>query len=229
MRAVAWVGAGLLFALGALAALTADTRDEGTAFALGAVFGRASITLLIALALRAGYLWIRRRRGAQGALWSPWVLVIAGVIGLVGALAAVSGRADGDSASAESLVGAPPPGFSYERVTGTEAKQLAAEFSELGLERSEVAVRRVLRNGTPVAGVIFFGLGDGDLDDTAAGFRDAGGTIGDEEVEGEQVLVGRDRNGVDTAFTDAGDVVIRVSAPGQAGLRALLPFYVGRD
>jgi hypothetical protein len=46
----------------------------------------------------------------------------------------------------------------------------------------------VLRNGTPVAGVIFFGLGDGDLDDTAAGFRDAGGTIGAEEVEGEQVV-----------------------------------------
>ena len=68
MRAVAWVGAGLLFALGALAALTADTRDEGTAFALGAVFGRASITLLIALALRAGYLWIRRPGGAGSAL-----------------------------------------------------------------------------------------------------------------------------------------------------------------
>ena len=151
------------------------------------------------------------------------------MIGLVVAFAAVSGRVDGDSASAESLVGAPPPGFSYERVTGTEAKQLAAEFSELGLERSEVAVRRVLRNGRPVAGVIFFGLGDGDLDDTAAGFRDAGGTIGDEEVEGERVLVGRDRNGVDTAITDAGDVVIRVAAPGQAGLRALLPFYVRRD
>ncbi|MBA2794524.1 MAG: hypothetical protein H0U32_11125, partial [Thermoleophilaceae bacterium] len=49
-RPLAWIGGGLLFALGALSALTAETRDEGVAFALGAVVGRAVVTLLIALA-----------------------------------------------------------------------------------------------------------------------------------------------------------------------------------
>ena len=105
---LAWAGAGLLFVAGALSVLDADTRDEGASYAAGAVVGRAFAALLIALLLRAGYVWIRRRQGAQGKLWSPWALVIAGIVALVAGLGSAGGDDEG-SAGAESSVGDPPP------------------------------------------------------------------------------------------------------------------------
>jgi hypothetical protein len=66
---------------------TAEDREEGTAYAVGAFFGALVIPLAIALVLRVIYVKLIRRDGRP--IWSPWVLVIAGVI----ALLAAAGRA----------------------------------------------------------------------------------------------------------------------------------------
>nr|MBA2794867.1 hypothetical protein [Thermoleophilaceae bacterium] len=123
----------------------------------------------------------------------------------------------------------PPPGLTYERVTGPAAEQAADAAAKEGLDRSDVSVRRLLRNGTPVAAVLFFSNESPDLDDTAEGFRDAGGTIGDEEIEGERVLVGRSSDGAHTGFADAGDALVTVATRMQPELGPLMRFYAGLD
>jgi hypothetical protein len=70
---------------------TAEDREEGTAYALGAFFGALAIPLAIAFVLRVIYVKLIRRDGRP--IWSPWLLVMAGVF----AVLAAAGRAGQDS------------------------------------------------------------------------------------------------------------------------------------
>lgn len=62
---------------------TAEDREEGVAYAAGAFFGALVIPLAIAFAIRVVYVKLIRRDGRP--IWSPWLLVIAGVIALLAA------------------------------------------------------------------------------------------------------------------------------------------------
>ena len=66
---------------------TAEDRDEGTAYAVGAFFGALAIPLAIAFVLRFVYVKLIRRDGRP--VWSPWLVFVAGVI----AILARAGRA----------------------------------------------------------------------------------------------------------------------------------------
>lgn len=229
MRMLAWVGGCLLFALSLVSVLTAENREEGPGFVFGALVGRAFVTLAIAFALRALYLRLRRGEGWREMLWSPWVLVIAGVLGLVANVGRAADEVSRGSASPESLVGAAPPSFTYQRLTGAEAKQVDDGLSEEGVDRSDTAARQVLRDGMPVALVVFITNETLPLDETAADFRSVGGTIDEEEIEGERVFVGRNAVGLYAGFTKTEDDLTTVLGPTEAEVRTLVRFYVTRD
>jgi hypothetical protein len=56
------------------------TPGESVAYQLGEVIGAMAVTLAVAAALRGIYWLIRGRRVA---FWSPWLFVVAAVIGLL--------------------------------------------------------------------------------------------------------------------------------------------------
>jgi formate hydrogenlyase subunit 3/multisubunit Na+/H+ antiporter MnhD subunit len=60
---------------------TAEDREEGAAYAAGAFFGALVIPLAIAFALRLVYVKLIRRDGRP--VWSPWLVLVAGVIALL--------------------------------------------------------------------------------------------------------------------------------------------------
>jgi formate hydrogenlyase subunit 3/multisubunit Na+/H+ antiporter MnhD subunit len=60
---------------------TAEDREEGTAYAVGAFFGALVIPLAIAFALRLAYVKLIRRDGRP--VWSPWLVLVAGLIALL--------------------------------------------------------------------------------------------------------------------------------------------------
>ena len=70
---------GLLLVLASLP--TAEDREEGGAYAAGAFVGALVVPLAIAFALRLVYVKLIRRDGRP--IWSPWVLVIAGVMAIL--------------------------------------------------------------------------------------------------------------------------------------------------
>ncbi len=227
-RRLGWIGGGLLFALGVLSGLTADALDEPS-FALGVVLGRALVTLAIALVLRAVYLRLRRGKGWRGTLRSPWVLVIAGVIGLLLNVARVSDEISRGAANPESLVGAAPPGFTYQPLTGPQAEELEDGVSEQAIDSSETAARQLARDGAPVAVVVFTINVAEPLADTAEDFRAAGGTIEAQEIAGEEVFVGRNSGGVYVGFTKADDDLTTVLGATEAEVRSLVELYAERD
>ena len=70
---------GFLLVLGSLP--TAEDREEGGAYAAGTFAGALVVPLAIALALRLVYVKLIRRDGRP--IWSPWVLMIAGVMAIL--------------------------------------------------------------------------------------------------------------------------------------------------
>jgi hypothetical protein len=60
---------------------TAEDREEGAAYATGAFFGALVIPLAIAFVLRVVYVKLIRRDGRP--IWSPWLLVVAGVLAVL--------------------------------------------------------------------------------------------------------------------------------------------------
>ena len=60
---------------------TAEDREEGAAYAAGAFLGALVIPLAIAVALRLAYVKLIRRDGRP--VWSPWLVLVAGVIALL--------------------------------------------------------------------------------------------------------------------------------------------------
>ena len=228
-RALAWVGSGLLFALSLVSVFSADNRDEGPEFVFGALLGRAMVALAIACALRALYLRLRRGAGWRATLWSPWVLVIAGAFGLLANVGRAADEASRGAATPESLVGAPPPGFTYQPLTGADAKMANDGLSEEGIDPSDIATRQVVRKGAPVAVVVFIINQPEALADTAADFRRVGGTIEAEEIDGEEVFLGRNAGGVYAGFTKTDDDLTTVLGAGEAEVRSLVKFYAERD
>jgi hypothetical protein len=71
---------------------TAEDREEGGAYAVGAFFGALAVPLAIAFVLRVIYVKLIRRDGRP--IWSPWLVFTAGVI----AFFAKAGRLSQDSA-----------------------------------------------------------------------------------------------------------------------------------
>jgi hypothetical protein len=69
---------------------TAEDREEGGAYAAGAFVGAVVVPLAIALGLRLVYVKLIRRDGRP--IWSPWVLVIAGVMAILVKVGRLSGE-----------------------------------------------------------------------------------------------------------------------------------------
>jgi hypothetical protein len=73
------------------------TSGESLAYQLGEVVGALAVTLAVAAVIRGLY-WLIRRRSVQ--FWSPWLFVIAAVIGALARL----GRAGEESAAVLALL-----------------------------------------------------------------------------------------------------------------------------
>ena len=71
---------------------TAEDREEGGAHAAGAFFGALFVPLAIAFVLRVAYVKLIRRDGRP--IWSPWVLVMAGVLALLAKAGRLSAEND---------------------------------------------------------------------------------------------------------------------------------------
>jgi hypothetical protein len=182
--AVPWLG---------LAVITALARDtENGAELAGRIVGAALFSLLIALALR----WLYTKAGG-GRVWSPWVLVIACMVGLVAAGGAVAGSDDDDDGSPPPELANPrrhlgelPPGYRYEPSPVAVRRQMRGLLTSVP-DASGFLARDVVGRGRLQGRAVVI-TADEEVDDEKAdfaeGFESASGrpmreiTLGGEEA-----------------------------------------------
>jgi hypothetical protein len=137
LRRFAWPLAALFWLVGSFGSISTEEADT-TAEKSGSVAGSLVFPLLVGLIARLLYTKVARRRDSLP-YWSPWIFVIAGVVGLVATFATAGERVQGDSAS--DIAACVQGGLeAFDETSAEEKTALAAE----GITREkarEIAVR----------------------------------------------------------------------------------------
>lgn len=225
-RTAAWVAAAVLWLLLSFGSLRREP-GQSAAYTIGALFGRAVATLAIACLARGLYILAR---GRDRPFWSPWVLVIAGGVSLLLALARAGEelkteagpRTPGTPRRADDLLAELPPDLRYERVDPAEERRALGVYPpEVRDEISDIALRRVLRAGRPVAFVTILTT-DTPLeeDDVLRGYTERTGAAPREiQLDGKRAHLGREPGGTRVVLDVSEDAFLQVAAADEAGAR----------
>lgn len=221
MRERLATGAGvLLLGLGAFGAGNRES-SEGAAYAVGAVLGSVAGALLLAALVRWIYLRLTRRRGAV-ADW-PWLLLTAGVIAVIVALARAGSEAEEadraverarDCRDAAGPVFVPlGNGLTYGELDGARQRLLAEALPPNVRDLYEA---RLVLEGRTTVGVVFAAAVGDDADarrDFEAGFtdraRERGAAPRPDTLDGSRITTAViDGQNVVTGFTECYGVAV---------------------